>query len=107
MPTFTYMCNSCNKIFEKQLSFKEYDTISVLCECGSNDLQRDSQADVATVVESHKTVGSLANKNTSRMSDDEKESINRKNNAYLNKEFTGKLPEGAKTFEKKNGKRVL
>ena len=41
-----------------------------------------------------KTVGSIADKNTDRMSEEQKKYIHDKNNEYRKKPYTGPMPEG-------------
>lgn len=59
------------------------------------------------VVSTTKTLGGLVDKNTAKLSEDHKNHLNEKHNAYRKKEFTGKLGKGMKAYERdKDGKRI-
>lgn len=76
-------CPSCNK---KKAVFRNFGTI---------------------IVSVPKTLGSRMDKNSTKMSDDHKEHLTRKHNEYRNQPFSGKLPDGCKTYDKdSSGKRI-
>ncbi len=61
-------------------------------------------ADATTLVgvldSTPKTLGGLADKQTDKMSGDQKEDLRIKHNAYKETGFVGKLPEGWSRFDK-------
>ena len=58
------------------------------------------------VISAPHTLGSLADKNASKMSEDHKAFLGKKHNEYRNKPFSGKLGEGMKTYGRdSDGKR--
>lgn len=107
MPTYTYKCPSCNKVFEILSSIKDYqDTISCV-ECSCKKASRCLVQDVETLNGSVKlgdnelkTLGHLAQRNTERMSEDHKQSIWEKNNAYKETPSDKPLPKGMSRLKK-------
>jgi putative FmdB family regulatory protein len=107
MPTYTYKCPSCKKVFEILSSIKDYqDTVS----CSSCDCKKASRClahDVQTLNGSVKlgdnelkTLGHLAQRNTERMSEDQKQSIWTKNNSYKETPLDKPLPKGMSRVKK-------
>lgn len=89
MPTYTYECNTCNKIFEQFYYIKDYNDRPKCCLCGSEDTFRNYIEDVKTIqnsIKKHdselKTIGDLANRNRDRMSDDQRTNLYNKHNEY-------------------------
>ena len=90
MPTYSFICESCHKVFEVFLSFKEYDEKNnIACElCGSKKVCRNYVEDALSVGSSVrkadselKTIGDLANRNRDRMTDDHKAALYEKPNS--------------------------
>jgi|688.fasta_scaffold370926_3 putative FmdB family regulatory protein len=104
MPTYSYCCNNCNKNFELFFYIKDYCEKPKCCFCQSNKTNRNYILDVTTQSASVKksdselkTIGDLAQRNTERMSEDQKTELYIKHNSY--KEHTGEskpLPTGMK-----------
>lgn len=107
MPEYTYLCNKCNKKFILVCSISKYKE-HVNCEfCDSKDTERSYRDDLLglnTAVKladnELKTIGDLANRNAERMSDDHKQSLHEKHNAYRDKEEPKALPKGMSRMQK-------
>lgn len=109
MPTYSFVCDKCQNIFEIFLSFKEYDeNKQVSCElCGSADVHRDYIEDVSTIGASVKksdselkTIGDLANRNRDRMTDDHKAALYEKHNSYKDEADKKPMPTGMSRMKK-------
>ena len=106
MPTYVFECGDCLSQFEISCPMSVISDLRPECPCCGlkENVYRDFSG---TIVSVPKTLGSLAEKNASKMSEDYKNYMTAKHNEYKNKPFTGSLPEGAKTFERdKDGKRT-
>ena len=113
MPTYVFTCDheegGCQHSFEIKASFDEAPNLKPKCpNCGkTKSVYRDWQAENVAGVESQKTVGSLADKNNRKYSNDYVNKIHHDNTDYMRQDYTGPIPEGGKLFEKdKNGKRI-
>jgi len=106
MPTYVFRCGrdtgGCDHLFEVKAPMSEATSLSPKCpNCKkSKHVNRDWAEENVSVCDGPKTVGSLADKNSSKMSNDHQHMITEKNTAYLKKDYTGPLPEGAKLFDK-------
>lgn len=108
MPNYTYICNLCNTEFELFFYIKDYNPNPKCVKCKSDKTNRQYCVDVATQSTSVKksdselkTIGDLANRNSERMSDDEKQALHIKHNAYKdNKEENNPLPNGMTRIKK-------
>ncbi len=101
-----YECGDCESQFEINCAMSEITDLKPACpSCGKKkNVYRDFAGIIVSVP---KTLGSLAEKNARGMSEDHKTHLNSKFNEYRNKPFSGKLPEGTKTYEKdSSGKRI-
>lgn len=115
MPTYTYECyadkRGCGHIFEVKLPANEIADYKARCpNCKKkSSTGRNFTADLSNVHVGHaspQTLGALAERNTSKLSNDERAKINQENNAYR-QPFSGALPEGASLFERDaNGQRI-
>lgn len=107
MPAYTYQCNSCLKKFEVVCSIKDYKE-QAQCEfCKSMHTQRSYEDDMLTLSSSIKksdtelkTLGDLAKRNSERMSDDEKTSLQKKHNFYKENKPDAPLPKGMSRIKK-------
>ena len=102
MPIYSFICDDeeggCGHTFEIGKSMSKIEKYKPKCpKCKCKKCYQNFGA--VSVMEAPKTVGSLADKNTSRMSEDEKRYIYEKNNAYRKQPFSGKLPEGGRRKE--------
>jgi len=99
MPFYDYLCeeSDCNHAFETQHGF--YDRLTTCPECGKESLTRPFNV---PVVSTPKTLGSLADRNASKMSSSQKTELARK---YQEKKDTlsGKLKPGQKIKGKVSG----
>ncbi len=96
----------CGSQFEISCSMSEISELKPKCpECGKK--KAVSRVFGGIVVSTTRTLGGLIDKNTAKLSEDNKQHLHEKHNSYRKKEFTGKLGEGMKTYEKdKDGKRI-
>jgi putative FmdB family regulatory protein len=107
MPTYTYQCNKCQKVFELFSYIKQYEEKPRCIYCQSKKTKRLYINDVITQSTSIKksdselkTLGDIALRNSERMSEDEKTSLKQKHNAYKEVEETKSLPKGMSRIKK-------
>lgn len=81
MPTYVYQCENCQRGFEEVQSFHD-EALSSCPSCYTESLRRVPQLCIGIVRkgDSECTLGSLADRNESRFSDDQKHHIRKKNN---------------------------
>jgi putative FmdB family regulatory protein len=111
MPTYTYHCFKCEQDFELFFYIKDY-TENPKCEkCHSKKTHRLYIKDVSTQSTSVKksdgelkTLGDLANRNRDRISDDQKNELFNKHNAYKENKPDSPLPKGMSRIKK--GKKI-
>lgn len=94
MPIYRFECDNCHSGFEISRLMHDLEKHPKCPTCNSLETYQDFSS-IYVCDGSPSTVGGLAERNTARMSEDEKHHINEKNNAYKKQPFTGKLPEGA------------
>jgi putative FmdB family regulatory protein len=92
MPTYIFKCNDCRTKYEIYSSIAKYDTCNKDCpKCDSSDVHRvyedENVCGSVRKGDSEITVGQLADRNRERMSEDQKEDLYQKNNAYKDKEL--------------------
>lgn len=107
MPSYTYQCESCDEAFEIVCSIKDYKSSAKCPSCKSKDTYRLYRDDLSTLNCSVKkgdnelkTLGDLANRNRDRMSDDQRNSLDHKHNAYKDNKPAKELPTGMSRIEK-------
>lgn len=107
MPTYSYSCENCACEFELFYHVSEYVDKPKCVNCKSKKTYRCYMKDVISQHMSVKkadtelkTVGDLANRNRDRMSDDQKESLYLKHNAYKEEPSTKELPSGVSRMKK-------
>jgi putative FmdB family regulatory protein len=107
MPTYSYACDKCNQDFELFFYIKDYVECPVCTSCGSKKTHRRYIDDVSTLNASVKksdselkTLGDLANRNRDRMSEDQKQSLHEKHNAYRDDQVLQDLPKGMTRMKK-------
>lgn len=107
MPTYSYICNSCNSLFELFFTIKNYKPTPKCARCDSPDTCRNYSIDFLTISNSVKkadselrTIGDLAKRNSDRMSDDEKTSLYMKHNEYRENNTDKPLPKGMSRIKK-------
>lgn len=94
MPQYSYSCPKCNDSFEIYLSLTDYKPQQNCPNCKSL-CGRDLCLDCDITPNIPKTVGSLADKNTDKMSADQKAALKEKHYEYR-KGPRPELPEGMK-----------
>lgn len=109
MPTYTYTCNSCASKFELFSSIQEYNPTPKCVKCQSSKTERSYQDDLQNIAgcvkksdSELKTVGDLANRNRDKMSDDQKNALYTKHNAYKEQAEEKPLPKGMTRLKKQN-----
>ena len=114
LPLYSFICdkdnNGCGNTFEVTATMTDAPALYPTCPtCGANQpVRRNYQAEQTTVINATpKTLGMLADRNTSKMSSDEKNAIYMENNEYKHKPFKGKLPDGASTYPRDHEGRII
>jgi putative FmdB family regulatory protein len=107
MPEYTYECEKCESVFSLISSIADYMEHPKCESCSSKKTIRRYAEDCLTINGSVKksdselkTLGDLAKRNTDRMSDDEKQAIWKKNNAYKETPSDKPLPKGMSRLKK-------
>lgn len=107
MPNYTYHCLDCNKNFELFSYIKDYNANPCCIYCNNLNTIRSIVEDVITQNTSVKkadnelkTIGDLANRNRDRLSDDQKQNLQQKHNAYKNDTPQKQLPSGMTRIKK-------
>lgn len=107
MPTYTYFCNKCKKMFELFYYIKDYQSNPSCSKCLTKETHRLYAVDVATQSTSVKksdselkTLGDLALRNSERMGSDEKNALYSKHNSYKYEESKKQLPSGMNRVKK-------
>jgi putative FmdB family regulatory protein len=107
MPTYSYICNKCNKEFELFFYIKDYVEKPTCTICNSKNTDRQYLKDVSTQNTSVrksdselKTIGDLAQRNSDKMSHDEKHHLYMKHNAYKDEKDLKPLPTGMSRVKK-------
>lgn len=107
MPTYSYHCENCNIDFELFFYIKDYIEKPKCSSCKSKKTCRSYTKDVATqnatIKKSDselKTIGDLANRNRDKMSEDQKQQLLLKHNAYKEQESNKQLPKGMSRLKK-------
>lgn len=109
MPTYSFVCNKCQNIFELFYTFSAYDKAEFhQCDkCGSKDTERNYTEDALSINTSVikadselKTLGDLANRNRDKFSDDQKLDLHNKHNSYKEEAPAQELPSGMTRMKK-------
>ena len=109
MPTYTFCCEQCSVVFDTFSTYREYTGKATCPKCGITTETRDYRTDLPSgfvkLSDNQIKLGHLANRNTERLSADEKEALHRKHNAYKYQEPTGikQLPKGMTRMRKADG----
>lgn len=89
MPTYSYHCQNCSGDFELFFYIKDYIEKPKCTKCNSNNTHRMYTYDVLTQSASVRksdselrTIGDLAQRNSDKLSDDEKHHLYQKHNSY-------------------------
>lgn len=107
MPTYSYYCEKCKKIFELFSYIKDYNPEPKCIICNNQQTHRSYISDVITQSASVrksdnelKTIGDLANRNRDKMSEDEKIALYKKHNDYKENQEETPLPKGMTRMKK-------
>ena len=107
MPTYTYECLNCERVFELFSTISEYKEHPKCSECKSNKTSRLLAHDALTLNGSVKkadselkTIGDLANRNRDRMSEDQLTHLHHKHNSYKEETPQKALPTGMSRMKK-------
>jgi putative FmdB family regulatory protein len=108
MPTYSYFCEDCESNFELFFYIKDYTECPKCINCNKKNTIRRFTEDVLTQNTSVrksdtelKTIGDLAQRNSDRMSEDEKYNLYLKHNSYREKqELAPELPKGMNRIKK-------
>ncbi len=92
MPTYAFICDKCPHRYELDMMMSEIGSYKPKCPLCKKKARQDYSN--VSVFGPNKTLGSLADKNTSIMSEEQKKHIYDKNNEYKKKPYTGPMPEG-------------
>jgi putative FmdB family regulatory protein len=112
MPTYSYFCEHCSVSFELFFYIKDYIENPKCIKCKKHKAIRKFTEDALTQSSSVKksdtelkTIGDLAQRNSERMSDDEKYSLYLKHNSYKDDDKISKeLPKGMSRIKKNQAK---
>ena len=113
MPTYTYLCPKCSIIFELFLCFSDYNEIQVCPECDYTQAKRELGMDIQTIHsnvvagDDEIKVGQLADRNTKRLSRDEKIDKYYEQNKYKYEGPDKTLPTGMTRVNKKDKDTVM
>lgn len=100
MPTYTFVCTKCNNKIELFMTYSQYKEEQVCEKCSSlcvrsySDDLLNTSGFVRLSDDEIKTIGHLAHRNTEKMSQDQKESLRQKHNAYKYEDNSRPLPQG-------------
>ena len=107
MPTYSYYCPDCKQKFELFFYIKDYNEQPICVQCQSKSTHRLYADDILTQSTSIrksdselKTIGDLAQRNSERMSDDQKAALWKKHNSYKDEQFQKPLPTGMSRVKK-------
>lgn len=105
MPTYSYYCEKCRKVFEIFSSIRNYQEIVECCKCHKSCSRHyDDMLTISGSVKKSdselKTIGDLANRNRDRMSEDQRVSLTEKHNAYKDNDAIKELPKGMSRIKK-------
>ena len=91
MPIYIYQCDSCDLIFEESKPMSKSATIPECLECGKKDnVSRNWKDESPSMFQDIKTLGSLADRNESKYSEDYKADIRKRNDKKMERKVRGK-----------------
>jgi len=106
MPTYSYFCSNCNDTFEKFFYIKDYKEKVKCSQCKKNCCRHyvedvlTQSASVKKADSELKTIGDLANRNRDRLSNDQKQALDKKHNDYKDQDSGKELPKGMSRIQK-------
>lgn len=102
MPTYSFLCEDCTNAFEINCFISDYDGVVKGMECpscSSKNVYRDYSTDKVSGQIKVQTLGMMAQKNSERMTDEQKAALNFEHKKYLYEEGN-ELPAGMKRARK-------
>jgi len=102
MPTYEYKCQSCGHELETFQHFND-DPLKTCPNCNKDELARVISGGLASFVNSPRTLGSLAERNASRMSSELKERMREQQETRRDEVLYEQLPAGMERVEKPKG----
>lgn len=107
MPAYSFLCDDCHHNFEVICSIRDYSESPMCEQCKSRNTARNYTIDMATLSTSIrksdselKTLGDIAQRNSDRMSNDEKQHLYNKHNDYKENKPDNPLPKGMSRIKK-------
>lgn len=107
MPEYSFICENCKNHFSIYCSISDYNSKARCLKCKSTKTHRDYNIDISSMVSSIKksdselkTIGDLANRNSDRMSADQKRDLYIKHNIYKEDAAPKELPKGMSRIKK-------
>lgn len=114
MPEYTFICTECNDIFSVFVPMSDYMDRQICPKCNTDiSVRRHYMSDLSSVLRSIRKsddelkIGHLAQRNTEKMSADEREALTRKHNNYRYKEPEHELPKGMTRLNKNPKERKI
>tara|TARA_R110002110_G_scaffold198675_6_gene409154 strand:- start:4174 stop:4533 length:360 start_codon:yes stop_codon:yes gene_type:complete len=104
MPLYVFECyeedGGCGRAFEIKTTMDKISSTHPSCpSCRKRkSVARNFHTDITVFDAAPKTVGTLAERNVSRLSKDERIAITKEHNEYRDKPFTGSLPKGGSLY---------
>lgn len=106
MPEYSYLCEKCSNTFSLVFSIRDYIEHPKCDDCGSKCIRNYSEDLISLNMSIRKsdselkTVGDLAQRNSERMSEDQKAHLYKKHNDYKETPSQKELPKGMTRVKK-------
>jgi len=113
MPSYSYKCNNkkCGLEFEEFMTMDEYDRCKILCpRCrtkATREFLKDLPATSVKLSNDQIKLGHLAQRNSEKLSNDERNHLNYEHNKYKYEEPTKDLPSGMTRTKKFTNKKQV
>lgn len=109
--TYDFECypedGGCGNQFEVKCSMDEIVGLKPKCPVCKSKRGVARNYSGVHVFEGTKTLGSLADKNASKMSSDQKQYLTQQHTEYKRKPFSGKLPEGMEVYKRDKDNKII
>ena len=92
--------NGCGFVFEETYDMSEISEVKQACPSCNKKKPVHQVWDSQTAFGPDKTLGSQADKNNSKFSNDYKEYLNKKGNRYPDSHYVGKVPKGGRILKR-------
>lgn len=107
MPEYSFICQKCDYQFSVYCSISKYTSTAKCPKCKCSRTNRNYNKDLSSMFSSVKksdselkTIGDLANRNSDRMSEDQKHNLYIKHNQYKEETPQKELPKGMSRIKK-------